>query len=58
VNLVNFVGRANDGDAVVGSWTPEQNDRLDAERAQHDPDGLFPFARHLTQDGSAQGGGS
>lgn len=55
VNLVNFVGRANDDGAVVGSWTAEQNDSLDAERARRDPHGLFPFARHSAQDGSAQG---
>src|SRR5664280_1544755 len=46
VNLVNFVGRANAADAVVGSWTPEQNDRLDSIRGRHDPDRIFPFARH------------
>jgi hypothetical protein len=46
VNLINFVGRANHADAVVHSWTPEQNDRLDSIRAGHDPDGLFPYARH------------
>jgi hypothetical protein len=46
VHLVNFVGRANEADAVVHSWTAEQNDRLDSIRAQHDPDGLFPYARH------------
>lgn len=45
VNLVNFVGRANDAEAVVRSWTPEQNDRLDAVRTAHDPDVMFPFAR-------------
>jgi len=58
VNLVNFVGRANGRDAVVGSWTSEQNDRLDAERAHRDPDGLFPFARHASADGSLEGGRS
>lgn len=46
VTLINFVGRANGADAVVHSWTAEQNDRLDSIRAQHDPDGLFPYARH------------
>jgi len=46
VNLVNFLGRANDADAVMHSWTVEQHDRLDSIRAQHDPDGLFPYARH------------
>jgi len=46
VNVVNFVGRANPGDAIEHSWTPEQNDRLDAIRAAHDPDALFPYARH------------
>ncbi len=55
VNLVNFVGRANGSSAVVGSWTSEQNDRLDAERARRDPDGLFPFARHSSADDSAMG---
>jgi FAD/FMN-containing dehydrogenase len=58
VNLVNFVGRANDSDAVVGSWTSEQNDRLDAERARRDPDGVFPFARHASADASLEGGRS
>ena len=58
VNLVNFVGRANGSDAVVGSWTSEQNDRLDAERVHRDPHALFPFARHSSKDGSAQGAGS
>ena len=28
------------------SWTTEQHDRLDSIRARHDPDGLFPYARH------------
>ena len=46
VNLVNFVGRANPADAIEHSWTPEQNDRLDAIRTTHDPDALFPYARH------------
>jgi hypothetical protein len=48
VNLVNFLGRANDADAVMHSWTGEQHDRLDSVRARHDPDGLFPYARHST----------
>jgi hypothetical protein len=48
VNLVNFLGRANDADAVMHSWTGEQHDRLDSVRARHDPDGLFPYARHGT----------
>ena len=46
VNLVNFLGRANDADAVMHSWTAEQHGRLDAIRARHDPDGLFPYAQH------------
>lgn len=46
VHLVNFIGRANDADAVVRAWTAQQNDRLDSIRARHDPDGLFPYARH------------
>jgi FAD/FMN-containing dehydrogenase len=46
VNLVNFVGRANSSDAVVNSWTAEQNARLDAIRARHDPGGQFPYAGH------------
>ncbi len=46
VNLVNFVGRANAADAIERSWTPEQNDRLDAIRGAHDPDALFPYGRH------------
>ncbi len=46
VNVINFVGRANDSDAVVHSWTAEQHERLDMIRAQHDPAGLFPYARH------------
>jgi hypothetical protein len=46
VNLVNFLGRANDADAVMHSWTEEQHDRLDSVRARHDPVGLFPYARH------------
>jgi len=46
VNLVNFLGRANDAEAVMHSWTVEQHDRLDSVRARHDPDGLFPYARH------------
>ncbi len=40
VNLINFVGRANDADAVLHSWTAGRNDRLDSVRAKHDPDGL------------------
>jgi len=46
VNLVNFLGRANDADAVMHSWTGEQHDRLDSVRARHDPEVLFPYARH------------
>ena len=46
VNLINFVGRANGADAVLHSWTTEQHDRLDPIRGRHDPDGLFPYARH------------
>ena len=46
VNLVNFLGRANAADAIEQSWTPEQNDRLDAIRNTHDPEALFPYARH------------
>jgi hypothetical protein len=46
VTLINFVGRANTEDAIVQSWTPEQNDRLDSIRRLHDPDALFPYARH------------
>jgi hypothetical protein len=46
VNLVNFVGRANGADAIEQSWTPQQNDQLDAIRERHDPDALFPYARH------------
>ena len=46
VNLVNFVGRANAPDAIERSWTLEQNDRLDAIRATHDRDALFPYSRH------------
>ena len=48
IQLINFVGRANDTGAVLHSWSPDQNDRLDAIRAQHDPAGMFPFARHST----------
>ncbi len=46
VNLINFVGRANGAHGIEHSWTPEQHDRLDAIRDQHDPDGVFPYARH------------
>jgi hypothetical protein len=46
VTLINFVGRANGDNAVVGSWTAAQHDRLDSIRAQHDPDGLFPYGHH------------
>ena len=46
VNFVNFLGRANDADAVMRSWTAEQHDRLDSIRTRHDPDGQFPYARH------------
>jgi hypothetical protein len=44
--LINFVGRGNDADDVVRSWTPAQNSRLDAVRSQHDPALAFPFGRH------------
>jgi hypothetical protein len=57
VNLVNFVGRANATDATEDSWTPEQNDRLDAIRTTHDPDALFPYGRHgasAAGDGDAE----
>jgi FAD/FMN-containing dehydrogenase len=43
VNLVNFVGRANDAAELVGSWTAEQNERLDGIRRAADPDGLLAF---------------
>ena len=46
MNLVNFLGRADGSEAVTGSWTIEQNDRLDAVRDRHDPGRLFRFARH------------
>ncbi len=45
-NLVNFVGRANPDDAIIHSWSAEQNAQLDAVRAQHDPDGQFPYGGH------------
>jgi len=60
VHLVNFLGRANGADAVVESWNPEQNDRLDSIRAAHDPDGRFPYGRHgapTTDDDLPEGGG-
>lgn len=46
--LINFVGRANSPEAVDQCWTPEQNARLDAIRAESDPSGLFPFGRGRT----------
>jgi hypothetical protein len=46
VTLINFVGRANGDNAVSGSWTAAQHDRLDSIRAQHDPDSLFPYGHH------------
>src|ERR1700722_6022462 len=49
VELINFVGRANDADTVLRSWSPEDLDRLDAIRARHDPAGMFPFGRHETR---------
>jgi FAD/FMN-containing dehydrogenase len=52
VDLVNFVGRANDHGDLVRSWSAEQNDTLDAVRTAHDPQGLFPFARHGAAAGS------
>jgi len=48
VTLINFVGRANGDNAVLSSWTAAQHNRLDSIRARHDPDGLFPYARHGT----------
>lgn len=44
--LINFVGRGNDPDDVIGAWTPAENDRLDAVRSRSDPAGLLPFAGH------------
>jgi len=44
--LINFVGRGNETDDVIGSWTPIQNDRLDAIRRTCDPAGLLPFGGH------------
>jgi len=49
VELINFVGRANDADTVLRSWSPEDSDRLDAIRSRHDPAGMFPFGRHGTR---------
>ena len=46
VDLVNFLGRANGADAVVGCWTTEQHARLDSVRGRHDPGGSFPYAGH------------
>jgi hypothetical protein len=46
--LINFVGRANDPDAVLRSRSPDQNDRLDTIRSQHDPVGILTFGRHRT----------
>jgi len=48
IELINFVGRANDTDAVLRSWSPDQNDRLDTIRSRHDPEGILPFGRHGT----------
>ena len=48
IELINFVGRANQADAVLRSWSPGQNDRLDTIRSWHDPAGMFPFGRHVT----------
>jgi len=48
IELINFVGRANDTDAVLRSWSRDQNDQLDTIRAQHDPAGMFPYGRHAT----------
>ncbi len=51
VNLVKFLGWANDVDAVMHSWTGEQHDRLDSVRAKDDPEVLFHMhdmaRRHL-----------
>jgi FAD/FMN-containing dehydrogenase len=46
IELINFVGRANGADAVLRSWSPDQNDRLDAIRGRRDPAGMLPFGRH------------
>ena len=46
--LINFIGRANDADAVLRSWSPDQNDRLDTIRSRHDPVGILSFGRHGT----------
>lgn len=48
IELINFIGRANDADAVLRSWSPDQNDRLDTIRSRHDPVGILPFGRHGT----------
>ena len=48
VELIHFVGRANDADAVLRSWSPGQSNRLDTIRSQHDPAGMLPFGRHET----------
>jgi hypothetical protein len=48
IELINFVGRANDTDALLRSWSPDQSERLGAIRSQHDPEGMFPFGRHGT----------
>lgn len=41
VNLVNFIGRANDRQDVPASWTPDQRLRLAAIRSTADPDGIL-----------------
>ena len=55
VDLVNFVGRGNDGDAIVESWTAEQNEQLDVVRHRYDPEWLFPFARHVGRSEAPEG---
>ena len=48
IELIDFVGRANDTDAMLRSWSRDQNDQLDTIRAHHDPAGMFPYGRHAT----------
>lgn len=55
VQLVNFVGRANDASDVDRCWSAEQNDQLDRIRDRHDPERLFRFARHTPSPGDAVG---
>jgi hypothetical protein len=49
VNLINFIGRANDRLDIPRSWTADQRRRLDRIRREVDPEGLLAHDANATR---------